>query len=113
MNRDPVLIERARELRRALTPADRILCKRLRDRRFRQWKFRRQRRSAPFILDCYCAALKLCIEIDGETHLGREEADGEREERLESQGIVVLRFWNNQVFDELDAVLEAIWTACK
>jgi very-short-patch-repair endonuclease len=39
--------------------------------------------------------------------------DGEREEWLEAQGIVVLRFWNNQVFDELDAVLEAIWAACR
>ena len=53
------------------------------------------------------------LEIDGETHLGKEVHDRQRQQWLESQGCRVLRFWNTEVYDELDVVLEAIWQACQ
>jgi very-short-patch-repair endonuclease len=109
-----LLYERARELRREMTPAEIILWKHLRDRRFSGFKFRRQQpiNDAWSIADFFCASALLIIELDGETHVGRDTEDQERQARLESLGYRVLRFWNHDVYDDLDTVLEAIWSAC-
>jgi very-short-patch-repair endonuclease len=67
----------------------------------------------PYILDSYCPAARLAIEIDGSGHgyLLCETRDRARDEFLANMGIAVLRFWNHQVRQELDGVLKAIWFA--
>ncbi len=107
------LIERARELRRELTPAEKRLWRELLDRRCAGFKFRRQHIIGPFIVDFYCASCSLSIEIDGETHLGRELHDVQRQKFLEVQGLKILRFWNTEVYDDLEAVMEAIYIECE
>jgi very-short-patch-repair endonuclease len=112
MRIDPTWKERARRLRRESTPAEKILWPQLRGRRFAGFKFRRQHVLGPFIVDFYCSEAALVVELDGETHLGREASDLDRKAWLERAGLLVLRFWNNAVYDDRDAVLEAIWQAC-
>jgi adenine-specific DNA-methyltransferase len=114
MYHDPRLIQYARELRHDLAPAERILWQQLRGRRFAGYRFRRQHLIDPYIADFYCAAASLVVELDGETHLGadREEADRRRQRFLEDNGLCVLRFWNTDVFESLDAVMEVIYREC-
>ena len=75
MKTNPTLTARARELRKNMTPAERILWKALRGRRFVNYKFRRQQPFGEYILDFYCSNTQIELEIDGETHLGREPHD--------------------------------------
>ncbi len=109
MKSDPRLKAHARELRLNMTPAERILWSALRDRRFAGFKFRRQQVFGEYVLDFFCSNARLAIEVDGETHLGKEQSDERRSQWLGQQGVKVLRFWNTHVYDELEAVLEAIF----
>ncbi len=113
MKADPYLKARARELRRNMTPAERILWNALRGRRFAGFKFRRQQVFGTYVLDFYCANARLTIEVDGETHLEKSKDDERRSDWLEKQGVKVLRFWNNQIYDELEAVLELLFRECE
>src|SRR5712672_3400947 len=100
---------RARYLRKNATDCERILWRHLRNRKFSAYKFRRQHPLDPYVLDFYCPALKLAIELDGSGHDSplRETRDRTREKLLAEQGIAVLRFWNHQVREELESVLDA------
>ena len=111
--RTPLAKERARNLRRRSTDAERILWHELRGRRFDGLRFRRQQPIGPYIVDFYCSEARLVIELDGETHRGRELADRERQSRLELEGLRVLRAGNEEVYDNLEGVLEAIWEVCR
>jgi very-short-patch-repair endonuclease len=102
----------ARVLRRPLTPAEAVLWKHLRGRRFAGLKFRRQQPVDHYIADLYCAAARLVVELDGETHVGKDIHDARRQAHLEGQGLRVIRFWNTAVYDDLDMVLEVIWELC-
>jgi adenine-specific DNA-methyltransferase len=113
MSRNPEIRDRARELRRAMTPAESTLWKHVRGRRFAGFKFRRQCPLGPYFADLACHECRLIIEVDGETHLGNEWADERRTRWLNEHGWLVLRFWNTEVFDETEAVLEAIYQACE
>jgi very-short-patch-repair endonuclease len=100
----------ARNLRQQSTDAEQLLWRLLRNRRLTGHKFRRQHPIPPYILDFYCDSKKLAVELDGGQH-NREEARAHDEIRtgfLASRGIHVLRFWNDQILTETDAVLEAI-----
>ncbi|MDD5300321.1 MAG: endonuclease domain-containing protein [Gallionella sp.] len=97
-----------RLLRRNMTDAEQALRGRLRSCQINGCKFRRQHPFADFILDFVCLEYKLVIEIDGGQHNGSEQ-DRIRDQVLEGAGFRVMRFWNNQVLNELDAVTEAIW----
>jgi len=83
----------------------------LRNRRMAGFKFKRQRPIGPYILDFYCAEKKLAIELDGGGHAEDRQAryDAQRSSWLAQEGIEVMRFWNNQVLSQTDAVLQAIW----
>ncbi len=96
----------ARLLRRNLTDAEQRLWSRLRRRQVLGWKFRRQLPIGPYIADFVCLEAKIVVEIDGGQHGGAE--DHERDEWLDREGYRVLRFWNNEVLAETDAVLEVI-----
>lgn len=106
--RIPVLDTRARELRAAMTPAERILWRELRNRRFGTVKFRRQQPLDWYIADFFCASARLVIELDGDTHMGQEERDAQRTVYIESHDIRVIRFWNFEVYDNLNWVLDCI-----
>ena len=105
---DPVL-----RLRREATDAERALWRRLRARQLAGAKFRRQHQLGPYILDFYCAELKLAIEIDGAQHYTEphQARDLSRTRYLENQAIRVLRYSNLDVLTRLESVLQTIYLA--
>ncbi|HXY98533.1 MAG TPA: DUF559 domain-containing protein [Stellaceae bacterium] len=99
--------EIARRLRRDATDVEKILWRALRER-IPRWKFRRQHPIGLRIADFACPAGKLVIELDGSQHAERMDADDRRTAELMLHGYRVIRFWNNDVLDNLDGVLETI-----
>ena len=110
---DPHLVARARKLRIEQTNAEQLLWRLLRNRQFGGLKFRRQYPMAPYVLDFYCHAARLAIEVDGAQHSepDKERRDAERTTYLGRQGITVIRFWNHEVLQETEAVLEQLHDA--
>jgi len=106
--RDSLLQARARSLRRHLTPAEKILWRELRGRRFASLKFRGQYTFGPFILDFCCVQLSVVVELDGETHVGKTSVDEKRQGWLESQGWEIVRFYNHEIYESLPEVLDTI-----
>ena len=102
-------IIKARSLRRNSTSAEQTLWQYLRHKRFKSLKFRRQYPIGPYIVDFVCLNKKLIIELDGSQHLKQVAYDTERTEYLEYLGFRVLRFWNNEVLNQLPSVLRMIW----
>ena len=105
------LKERARRLRREQTEAEKKLWARLRTRQLGGFKFRRQFVIGPFITDFCCFEQRLVVELDGGQHADHYDADRRRSDFLLSRGYRVLRFWDNEVMENLDAVLERIGEA--
>ena len=99
--------ERARELRREMTPAEKILWKELRANKLGV-HFRRQQVIQGFIVDFYCHRAGLVIEVDGDIHDLRKEEDARREKALSSLGLRVVRFQNDEVMGDLSAVVGKI-----
>jgi very-short-patch-repair endonuclease len=97
----------ARRLRRELTEAEGKLWARLRDRRLGV-KFRRQLPIDRFIVDFASEEAKVVIEVDGSQHALAPTRDRDRTAVLEARGFLVLRFWNNQVLEDIDVVLDEI-----
>ena len=104
-------IARARKLRSNLTDAESYLWRHLRFRQIAGHKFRRQRPIEPYIVDFVCLEKKVVIEVDGGQHAQTQTLDDTRDKWLRSQGYVVLRFWNNEVLREVEAIKEAILRA--
>ena len=98
----------ARNLRRNQTDAENRLWYHLRAGRLGGYKFKRQHGMPPYVIDFYCASAKLAVELDGSQH--RQEVDAVRTKYLEAQGLVVVRFWDNDVLSNTAAVLESILT---
>ena len=107
---NPRLKERRRALRNGSTDVERFLWKFLRGKQLDGFRFTRQYSVGTYILDFYCIDARLAIELDGGQHLEKETRiyDEERTKFLESHCIYVLRFWNNEVINNPDSVLEAI-----
>ena len=101
-------ITRARTLRRDQTAAEGKLWAVLRNRQLEGAKFARQDPIGNYIADFCCRSKMLIIEIDGPTHEGREQYDAKRTEFLEALGYRVIRFTNEDMFGDLDWVLEEI-----
>ena len=101
----------ARSLRRNQTDAENRLWYFLRAHRFSGFKFRRQHPIGPYIVDFACPAEKLVVELDGGQHADAGYDDEARDKWLEQRGYRVLRFWNNDVLAETQAVLQSILTA--
>jgi len=99
---------KAKELRHNMTETEKILWKKLRNKQQSGMHFRRQHPYGIYILDFYCFKANLAIEIDGKIHLGRKEYDEERSKYLESSGLKVLRFNNEDIDKRLDWVLNKI-----
>ncbi len=103
--------DRARQLRKEQTPMEQWLWQLLRAKRFSGFKFRRQQTIGRYIVDFVCFAQKLIIELDGSQHADAQEEDAARDHWLRGEGFRVLRFWNNELQQQTDAVLEMIWSA--
>jgi len=110
---DSTLRDHARRLRRDQTEAERRLWARLRDRQLGGAKFRRQHPIGRFITDFCCPEYGLVVELDGGQHATQMEADRRRSEFLSQQGYRVLRFWDNEVMEDIEAVLEQVAAALK
>lgn len=110
---NPKSYERARRLRKELTPAERKLWSVLRGNNLNGVSFRRQHAIGNYIVDFVSIKKKLIIELDGSQHLEQTEYDEERTKYLESQGYRVIRFWNNLVENELNSVIRSIEMALK
>ena len=104
-----IALERARDLRASSTDAERKLWNCLRSGQLNGLKFRRQHPVPPYTVDFFCSAVKLIVELDGSQHT--EESDKARTHYLQSKGFVVLRFWDNEVLTQTEAVVEAIFNA--
>ena len=102
-----------RNLRNAPTDAERELWQHLRGRQIDGTKFRRQHPFANYILDFVCLERKVAVELDGGQHAEAINYDSQRTGHLEQAGFVVLRFWNNDIFENLDGVLEVILTTLR
>ena len=104
---NPKTKHQAIKLRKESTPAERKLWSRIRDDQLGV-TFRRQHAVGNYILDFCCPKAKLIIELDGSQHLDQEEYDEERTKYLESEDYKVIRFWNNDVMNNIDGVILAI-----
>ena len=102
------LQERARRLRRDQTDAEQRLWRKLRARQLVGAKFRRQHPIGRFITDFCCFESRVVVELDGGQHASQITADQKRTAFLLSRGYRVLRFWDNEVMEDIDAVLERI-----
>ena len=107
---DALLRRHAREMRHQPTDAERALWQLLRDRRLGGFKFRRQTPVHEYVLDFYCEAASLAVELDGEQHAELEAAayDTRRAERLAELRIRVMRFANHEVLADPHAVAATI-----
>lgn len=101
---------RAKDLRKNMTQQERILWNCIRKRQLKGMHFRRQHPYGIYILDFYCFEAQLVIEIDGMIHLKNREYDIERTAYLESSGLNVIRFKNEDVEERIEWVLKQIDT---
>ena len=99
----------SRVLRGSMTDAELRLWRSLRRRQMGRFKFRRQHPFGDYILDFVCFEAKLVIEVDGGQHAISPAHDEQRTRWLERQGFRVLRFWDNDVLRDTEAVKESIW----
>jgi very-short-patch-repair endonuclease len=110
---EPALLDLARRLRGEMTQPDQLIWGLVRNRQLDGFKFRRQHSVGPYVADFYCDEAKLAIELDGGQHNTNEnrQRDSRRTRFFSDKGIRVIRFWNNEVLEETEAVLEGIWWA--
>ena len=101
-------VQRARSLRKNLTPAERKLWQALRRRQIANIRFRRQVPIGPYIADFCCLELRIIIEVDGGQHARQADADERRTRWLGDRGFTVVRFWNNDVLQNLEGCVETI-----
>jgi very-short-patch-repair endonuclease len=109
---DPVKVERSKELRRDMTLAEKLLWQQLRTNQLDGRHFRRQQIIDGFIVDFYCHAAGLVIELDGGIHQQQVEYDAEREKVLRARSLRIVRFKNEEVQRDLKGVLARIRAAC-
>jgi len=104
-------IERARQLRKKQTWAEKLLWNWLRNRRFNTYKFRRGHPVGPYFLDFFCEEAELNIELDGSHHgfPDQQEHDAERTKFLQSRGIKTMRFWNSRLRRDARSIRDTIF----
>lgn len=102
------ILDNARTLRNQQTDAEQRLWYHLRAHRFQGLKFKRQKPIGRYIVDFICIEHRLIVELDGGQHSTQIDYDQQRDQWLRQQGYIVIRFWNNDVIQRLDEVLEQI-----
>ena len=108
----PDAVDNARSLRQSASTPERVLWSHLRSRGLAGIKFRRQYPVGPYVVDFYCAAATLAVELDGARHADRREHDEQRDAFLHGQGVSVLRFSVSEFMSNPDGVLIAIRDRC-
>ncbi|WP_366855753.1 DUF559 domain-containing protein [Brevundimonas sp.] len=106
-------ISRARELRREQTAAERRLWSCLRDRGLGGYRWKRQVPIPPYYVDFLSPQIGLVIEVDGGQHSADTLRDARRTADLHARGLHVIRFWNYEIMEDLDAVCRTVLAACK
>ena len=106
----PKFVEFSRKLRREQTPWESKIWQYLRNRNYFGAKFKRQVRFGNHIVDFCCAEKKLVVELDGGQHgmTANQRQDANKEKYLQSEGLRILRFWNNDIDHNLEGVLDTI-----
>ncbi len=104
----PRLKQTARTLRKNMTLGEVILWQHIRRRQIKGYQFLRQKPIGEYIVDFFCKELMLAIEVDGESHEGRQREDEERQEKLKKLGVRFLRFQDSHVKQDLANVLKRI-----
>lgn len=110
---DQVKVQLARELRQQMTKVEKILWQQLRANRLEGFHFRRQQIIDGFVVDFYCHAAGLVVEVDGGVHQRQIEYDTERDRVLSARGLRILRISNREVLEELSGVLSRIAALCR
>ena len=107
--------DRSWQLRRFPTEAEACLWRRLRRRAFKGLKFRRQLPLGKYIVDFVCLEKRLIIELDGGQHNAEAQRHYDRvgDQWLRSQGLQILRYWNNEIFDQWESIAEAVRKAAQ
>ena len=105
----PKIFSRAKQLHRNMTPAEEKLWNYLRAHRMGDVHFRNQHAIGNYVVDFCAPRRKLIIELDGSQHLDQQEYDEKRTRYLEVRGYKVVRFWNRDVMNHIDEVLNVIW----
>jgi very-short-patch-repair endonuclease len=103
---NPRLKQIARKLRNDMTLSEILLWQRIKGKQLLGYDFHRQKPINEYVVDFYCPRLKLVLEIDGDSHEGKEEADKMRQEKLESLGLTVMRFWDWDVKGNADGIVD-------
>ena len=106
------LTKHARSLRKNSTKAESLLWSRIRSRQMEGIKFRRQQPIENYIVDFVSFEKRIIIELDGGQHAEQQKKDKLRDKRLTEDGYKVLRFWNNDVLENINAILEIIRRKC-
>jgi very-short-patch-repair endonuclease len=109
----PELKARAKAMRSNMTPAESKLWYHLRKNNLANFHFRRQQIIGAYIVDFYCHSANLVVELDGSGHLDQVAYDQERDETLAGLGFRVLRFYNSDVIEDIDKVLDVILEHCQ
>jgi len=99
---------RRQELRKNQTGAEKTLWSKIRNRQINNLKFYRQYGVGPYIIDFFCPQIRFAIELDGERHKDAAIYDKERELFLKDKDIKTIRFWNNEVIEDVEKVLKRI-----
>ena len=102
----------AKNLRKNSTDAERLLWSKLRSKQIEGLKFRRQQPIRDIIVDFVSFEKRVVVELDGGQHAEQGRRDFQRDDFLERHGFKVLRFWNNEILEHLDDVLEVIRKEC-
>lgn len=105
---NPRLKNLSRELRKKGTLSEVLLWNKLKARKIKGYQFMRQKPIDNYIADFFCSKLKLVIEIDGISHNDKSEKDQIRQQKLESLGLSVLRFYEWDVKKDIHAVIKTI-----
>ena len=106
------LVKYAKKLRKNATRAEGLLWSKLRAKQIEGIKFRRQQPIGDIIVDFVSFEQRIVIELDGGQHAKEKKKDNNRDRLLAENGFKVLRFWNNEIFNNLDGVLDVIRKKC-
>jgi very-short-patch-repair endonuclease len=98
----------ARKLRKDMTLEEILLWKEIKGKKVLGYDFHKQKPIDEYVVDSYCPRLKLVLEIDGDSHEGKEESDKIRQEKLESKGLTILRYWDSDVKNNVDGIVEQL-----
>jgi len=109
--RNPITQHRATQLRNSSTDAERRLWRFIRQRQLNGYRFRRQVPIGCYIADFVCFEARLIVELDGGQHSQSRAYDARRERFLTGEGYQVLRFWNNDVLQNMDGVFQVLMKA--